>query len=295
VTRRMVDSITPTDIPVNDPATGKPWDYVLGYVDGHFGPAGTPPSAWTAAAWTRFPDSIHVRCAVLASTLDADVLDRENGDATAVEAVAWVKAKRARGDAEPTVYVGMADWAALQAAFVAAGVPHPHYAVAAYPGSGPVQETLNGITTVFHQYADPRYGPGGQGSGGHYDLSVVVDGWLTSTPLAAPTEVSDMAWIPMMTSGNWFVQVSDEPGGGRIEDTQVQLPNGATINGVPVGKLTADREARLRALQAARENAILDPVPPPPVTIGSVNVNVPTAWKSTDLGAGVTEIKAETS
>jgi hypothetical protein len=284
----MVDSITPTDIPVNDPATGKPWDYVLGYVDGHFGPAGTPPSAWTPDAWARFPGSIHVRCAVLASTLDADVLDREAGDATAAEAVAWVEAKRARGDAEPTVYVGLAEWGALQAAFVAAGVPHPQYGVAAYPGSGPVQETLNGITTVFHQYADPQYGPNGQGSGGHYDLSAVVDGWLTSTPFAITEDDMCGDLIPMRTMGNWLVWVGKD----HVQDTKIQLTSG-TWQGLPIGQIDDDTLARRRALQAARENAIL--TPPPPPAIGTVNVAIPTEWRVTDEGQGVRDIKAVTS
>lgn len=287
MTKRMVDSITPTDIPVNDPATGRPWDYVLGYVDGHFGPAGTSPSAWTPSAWARFPNSIHVRCAVFASTLDADVLDRENGDATATEAVAWVKAKRARGDAEPTVYVGLAEWGALQQAFVSAGVPHPHYGVAAYPGSGPTQETLNGITSVFHQFADPQYGPGGIGSGGHYDLSAVVDGWLTSAPFTATEDDMCTNLTPMRTMGNWLVWVGES----EVLDTQTQLTSG-TWQGLPIGQIDDVTLARRRALQAAREEQLLNPTPP---AIGAVTVTLPAAIRITDLGAGVTEVKAETS
>lgn len=286
MTKRMVDSITPTDIPVNDPATGLPWDYVLGYVDGAFGPNGAPPSAWTASAWARFPGSRHVRCAVFSSTLDADVLDRETGDATAAQAVQWVQAKRARGDAEPTVYVGLADWSALQQAFNTAGVPHPHYGVAAYPGSGPSQETLNGITSAFHQYADPQYGPGGVGSGGHYDLSAVADGWLDPVPFTALEDDVTTERVPLRTVGNWLVWCSAD----SIEDTQLQLPASATWQGLPIGTLTADREARLRALQAAREEQLLNPAPP---VLGSVNLTLPTAWKVSDLGEGVTEIKAE--
>lgn len=284
MTRRMVDSITPTDIPVNDPATGRPWDCVLGYVDGHFGPAGTPPNAWTPAAWARFPNSVHVRCAVLASTLDADVLDRENGDATAAEAVTWVQAKRAQGDAEPTVYVGLADWAALQAAFVTANVPHPHYGVAAYPGSGPVQETLNGITSVFHQYADPQYGPGGQGSGGHYDLSAVVDDWPFLAPLAVTEDDMCNNLTPMRTMGNWLVWVGES----EVRDTQTQL-TGGTWQGLPIGQIDDATLARRRALQAAREELLLNPPP-----LGSLTVSVPTEWEVTDLGAGVVQIKAKT-
>lgn len=278
MTGHMVDSITPTDIPVNDPTTGRPWDYVLGYVDGAFGPAGTPPSAWTPAAWSRFPGSRHVRCAVLSSTLDADVLDRETGDATAAQAVQWVQQKRARGDQEPTVYVGLADWGALQAAFVSAGVPHPHYGVAAYPGAGPVQQTLNGITSAFHQYADPIT------SGGHFDLSVVADGWLN--PLTTMEDDVSTQRIPLRTAGNWLVWC----GVDSIEDTQLQLPASATWQGIPIGTLTADREAQLRSLQAVREEQLLNPTPP---VLGSVNLTLPPAWTVTDVGGGVTHVRVD--
>jgi hypothetical protein len=283
----MADSITPTDIPINDPVTGRPWDLVLGYVDGHY--------AWPASGWARFPNSVHVRCAVFAATLDADVLDRENGDATASSAVAWVRAKRKRGDAEPTVYVGLSEWAALQAAFVAAGVPHPHYAVAAYPGSGIVQETLNGITTVFHQYADSDYGPDGQGTNAHYDLSVVADDWMGTdqpNPLPEDDDMSQLFWYAVNPSG-WTARVFPS---GRFDDLKTQDWSNTVnalsqANGYAVEQVSADDWDYLAALgtdwRAALKNASTPPV------LGTVDVNVPTAWKSTDLGAGVTEYKAE--
>jgi len=287
MSKRMVDSITPTDIPVNDPATGRPWDYVLGYVDGAF--------TWSAAGWARFPNSIHVRCAVRSSTLDADVLDRESGDATATQAVQWVQAKRARGDRTVCVYVGLAEWGALQAAFNAAGVAHPDYGVAAYPGAGAVQQTLNGITSVFHQCADPTYGPGGVGSGGHYDLSVVVDGWMGSTPLNITSRESDDMSVPFLTQGNWLVWV--DLASGRIEDTQRQLTDSATYNGLPLGKLTGDREQALRAMNN-RWDAIQNKLAAgTSVTIDTATFDVPpfpTKWTATDSGAGVTTIEAVT-
>lgn len=292
MTKRMVDSITPTDIPVNDPTTGRPWDYVLGYVDGAFGPAGKPPSAWTAQAWARFPNSVHVRCAVFSSTLDADVLDRETGDATAAQAVAWVQQKRARGD-DPTVYVGLSDWPALQAAFNSAGVPHPHYGVAAYPGAGMVQQTLNGITSVFHQYADPNYGPGGVGSGGHYDLSVVVDGWLSSTPLTTPSNAGDdMGYVVVSPTGNWGHLVEST---GKMTDLKEQIPATATTwNGVPIARgLSNDADIAILQAQGNRWEAIQNVQANP--TAATINATVPTRWRTTETAIGVHDTVAVTS
>lgn len=281
MTKRMVDSITPTDIPVNDPATGRPWDYVLGYVDGAF--------TWSAAGWNRFPNSIHVRCAVFSSTLDADVLDRETGDATAAQAVAWVKAKRARGDAEPTVYVGLSDWPALQQAFVNAGVPHPHYGVAAYPGAGAVQQTLNGITSVFHQYADPNYGPGGVGSGGHYDLSVVVDGWLSSTPLVSSLREAPDMYAVVNPTGGW---IHLRFGTGHMADQRTQDQSIFKNAGILVTYPTqADfdimwaQAQRWETIQANQANP----------TAATINATVPTHWRTTETAIGVHDTVAVTS
>jgi hypothetical protein len=269
----MADSITPTDIPVNDPTTGRPWDYVLGYVDGHF--------TWPASGWARFPQSRHVRCAVFASTLDADVLDQETGDATAAEAVAWVQAKRARGDAEPTVYTAYGTWGALQAAFNAARVPHPHYGVAAYPGSGPVQETLNGFTSVFHQYQDPIT------SGGHWDTSVVVDSWLNPLAPLTITEASDM--FAVRNSSGWLRLVM---GTGKWYDikTEVDL-NATTWNGVPIVTAFNDDDLAILEAQNNRWEHIQNVLAALTTTV-TVTGTFPTHYRSTDLGGGVTDTVA---
>jgi hypothetical protein len=133
-----------------------------------------PPSgfAWPQSAWNRFPNSIHVRITPQVSTtgVGVQVLDVEQGDATPAQAPGWVITQRRLGQI-PTVYCSASLWGTVQAAFVSAGVPHPCYWIAAYPGGGPTLPTLNGITAVAHQYADPAT------SGGDYDLSVVADYW----------------------------------------------------------------------------------------------------------------------
>ena len=150
------DSVEPGAIPVTAPV-------VLGY---------TAPSryAWSAQDWQRFPASNHVEITPNAS-YPADVLDVEFGDATPNQAPAWVLMMRKQaGYWSPVVYCNYSTWQAVQDAFNLAGVPHPGYWIAEYPGGGQILPTLNGITAVAHQYADPNT------SGGHYDLSVIADG-----------------------------------------------------------------------------------------------------------------------
>jgi hypothetical protein len=147
VTRLMYDAVTPANIPANAAM-------VAGYVDGRY--------AWSAADWARFPNAVHVPIAVFPTTNSGVVLDVEQGDATPQQAPGWVQMRRAAG-VDPTVYCSEDAWPAVRAAFTAAGVPQPHYWVAAYPGEGAVIP----VGAVAHQYQDA----------GPYDLSVVADFW----------------------------------------------------------------------------------------------------------------------
>lgn len=155
MTRTMYDSVQASAIPVTA-------QLVAGYVDGLY--------AWSPADWRRFPNSVHVPICVDPAHGQGVVLDVENGDARPDQAPGWVRERRAAG-VDPTVYTGLSQWQAVQDAFNRAWVPHPHYWIAAYPGDGAVLPTLNGITAVAHQYADPAT------SGGSWDLSVVADYW----------------------------------------------------------------------------------------------------------------------
>lgn len=152
--RLMYDSVNANAIPTNA-------QLVAGYVH----PSGY---TWSDAAWARFPNSVHVKITPQVSTtgIGIHVLDVEKGDATPSQAPGWVEAQRRLGQ-DPTVYCSSSAWPAVQAAFNATGVAHPHYWIAAYPGTGQNLPSLNGIQAVAHQYADP----------GPYDLSVVADYW----------------------------------------------------------------------------------------------------------------------
>jgi len=160
MTRRMADSVTPTDIPVNDPTTGRPWALIAGYIDGL--------PRWPDSAWGRFPNSVHVRIALNPATNDGHVLDVENGAANPDQAPDWVRRRRAAGQ-DPTVYCNRSLWPTVINQFNAQGVAQPHYWIAAYPGSGGVQESGYGLTSVAHQFSDTP--------GGHWDESVVIDYW----------------------------------------------------------------------------------------------------------------------
>lgn len=160
MTRRCADSVTATDIPVNDPTTGKPWALVLGYIDGRY--------AWGQADWNRFPGSRHVRIAVFSTTNDGDAIDREQGDATAAQAVDWVLMRRRAGHPAPIVYCSYSDWDNCRAAFFARAVPEPQWWIAGYPS--PTDGQGNPIIpsgAIAHQFTDHP--------GGHWDESLVAD------------------------------------------------------------------------------------------------------------------------
>lgn len=173
--RTMYDSVSPGAIPVTA-------QLVAGYVDGRY--------AWSAADWARFPNSTHVRIAVFPSTNDGVVLDVEPGDATPVQAPGWVQMRRAAG-VDPTVYCSLTDWPAVRRAFAAAGVPEPHYWIAAYPGNG----TALYDGAVAHQYADPP------GSGGNYDLSAVADFWPGVDPEGDDMDPLELLNYPIKREG----------------------------------------------------------------------------------------------
>ena len=161
--RTMYDSVTAGDIPTNA-------KMVAGYVSGKW--------KWSQSDWARFPNAVKVRIATQASVNDGVVLDVEPGDATPAQAPGWVTMRRAAG-VDPTVYCGLTSLPAVQAAFTAAHVAQPHYWVARYDNSPTLPAGV-----VAKQYINPPT------SGGHYDLSAVVDYWPGVDP--APIEGPDM-------------------------------------------------------------------------------------------------------
>lgn len=146
MTRTMYDSVRVDGIPANA-------KMVAGYVDGLYANVGT--------MQRRFPNAVVVRIAVSHHTNDGHVLDVEEGDATPAGAVIWVKNRRLAG-ADPTVYCNSGIWPSVRKAFKDAGIPEPHYWIAAWDG---IQQVPTGA--VAKQFKN----------GAHYDTSVVLDYW----------------------------------------------------------------------------------------------------------------------
>ena len=144
----MADATNPANLPVG-------WDLYGGYIDGKY--------QSYAGAVARFGAAKCVPIAVFSTTNNGLVGDCENGDMTPSTAVNWVVMRRAAG-VDPTIYCSEAAWSAVQNAFNAAGVPQPHYWIAAYPGIGP--QLYPG--SHAHQYQDVD---------NLYDASVVADFW----------------------------------------------------------------------------------------------------------------------
>lgn len=295
----MADCITPTDIPVSDPQTGRPWDLVAGYVDGLF--------AWSTAGWDRFPDSQHVRIAVFSTTNDGDVIDREPGDATADQAVDWVLMRRAAGHPDPTVYCSYFDWPNCRDAFDRRGVAQPRWWISGYPSPvDPSGEPIIPNGAVAHQFTDTP--------GGHWDESLVADYWPGVDPTPHPTNDpgdDDVAPNPVLFSASAVADVND---GNPL------FPFGVWRDefGVYVGLATAAERADLLAAYPSAvkgtsgdgvwlEQATLAELvrisrvgvdTPRQVNVTGVAVSgaalsVPGSWKVTDVGSGVTTVVAQ--
>ncbi|HLY82051.1 MAG TPA: hypothetical protein VKQ71_03645 [Acidimicrobiales bacterium] len=176
----MFDAITAANIPLGA-------GMVAGYDDGRY--------AWPAADWARFPSAVKVHITVFAADNIGEVLDVEAGDASPDQAPGWCQARRAAG-VDPSVYCSVTALASVQAAFARAGVPEPHYWLAAYPGIGAAIYA----GTYAHQYAD--IGP--------YDLSAVAAFWPGIDAVVVPASEGD----PLMSriafdaksGGTWTIK-----------------------------------------------------------------------------------------
>lgn len=297
MTRRMADSITPTDISINDPQTGRPWALVAGYVDGLY--------AWPASGWTRFPNSVHVRIAVFSSTNAGDVIDRENGDATADQAVDWTLMRRASGHPSPTVYCSYFDWLNCQNAFIARGVAQPEWWISGYPS--PTDANGNPIIpngAVAHQFTDTP--------GGHWDESIVADNWpgidtglhpnnsgdddVTANPVlfmaAGVTGVN--GGNPLYPHGVWrnefgvcTVLNSDN------DRTDLVAAFTTAVTGPNAGGVWVEQATLTDMVHASRigiDTPKLVNVTGVTVSGGTMSVTVPTHWTVTETGGGVTTV-----
>lgn len=161
----MADSIDAAAPPVG-------YDLYAGYVDGR--------TDWQSypGLVARFGSAKVVPIAVFSSTNAGIIGDGEKGDMLPPQLVQWVVMRR-RAGVDPTGYCSFDAWGSYKQAFSAAGVPQPHWMIAAYPGIGPLLYT----GSVAHQYAD--VGPNGE----NIDVSVVANYWpgVDPTPTPPPT------------------------------------------------------------------------------------------------------------
>jgi hypothetical protein len=180
--RIMYDSVKPQLIPTDA-------QMVAGYVNGTY--------AWTAEDWTRFPNARVVTIDTRGTLPYSHVLDVEAGDATPLQAVAWVQAARALGVRDSTIYCNISAQQSIVDVFAHTGVPMPHFWLAHYTGIAEV--AAGAVATQFRSLAS-------------YDLSVVADYWpgvdpLPNTPLwntqgdhmflpASPTTTSAAVALP---------------------------------------------------------------------------------------------------
>src|SRR5215475_5076343 len=154
--RLMRDSTTAADIPLAG------LDLVAGYVNGN--------TAWTSQDWARFGKRPQVHIDVNGTDPhDAGVLDVERGDATAAEAVLWVKKRRAAGAGAHgcTIYCDRATLASVRTALGSASLaPGQHYTLwlATLDGNRATADSLaKEVGVVAVQYR------GQAQTGGHYD------------------------------------------------------------------------------------------------------------------------------
>lgn len=146
MTRTMYDGISVPNLPSGAPL-------YAGYLNGHW--------PTVPALRARFPEARIVEITVFASEGAGHVLDVEPGDASAPQAVDWVRRRRAAG-ADPTVYCNASTWPAVRAAFRSAGVPQPHYWVADYDNDPAIP--AGAIAKQFRNTSG-------------YDVSAVADYW----------------------------------------------------------------------------------------------------------------------
>src|SRR5579864_138190 len=151
--RKVYDSTNPADIPVGVER--------LGYCDGIYGPGGSDPNGWT--------DADLANCLAQIATQPGhdrgQIIDVERFDISPQQAPGEVQRRRDVG-IDPTVYVSFNAWAGVRQIFQALNVTEPHYLVADYDNNPTIPQDAIG-----KQYQNSPL------SGGHYDVSNVVEFW----------------------------------------------------------------------------------------------------------------------
>lgn len=181
------------------------FDLYAGYVDGRY--------RTYAPLMVRYGAGRVLPIAVFSTTNAGIVGDCESGDMTPQTAVNWVVMRRLAG-ADPTIYCSLALWATVQAAFHAAGVPQPHWWIAAYPGNG--QSLYAGA--IAHQWIDR----------GPYDESVVADFWPGFDSGSGPVPVPPTPPVPPPVGTTIPITANL---GGPMQRTVIDVPTDLQGNG----------------------------------------------------------------
>lgn len=196
MTRSLLDSTVASDIPAE--FRGLPTLLVAGYVDGSF--------AWLQEDWDLHADAGRrlVRVAIHTDRFDAHVLDVEEGNAYAGQAVPWIRGKWARGET-PTVYcysdagpVGyrISDVRAACENAVPPVAP-PLFWIAKWDDDPSSFDPAGDPAIVAKQYA------GSAQTGAHFDASVVADHWpgVDKEAVMTPEFIGQSAPIVVLKPG----------------------------------------------------------------------------------------------
>jgi len=172
--REMFDSTDINDIPADA-------QMVAYYEDGSW------PTA-RSVVQARFPNAVLVSITV-GNTEAADVIDRENGDASATYAAGWVRRRNALG-IRPTVYCNRSARAEVEAD--CAGLSYDLWIA-----------TLDGVETPQPGAVATQTQGQATNGGFHWDRSLVVDGWFPGgTAPAAPPPPQPA--IDTYAGGHWW-------------------------------------------------------------------------------------------
>lgn len=152
--RLMVDSDIPDVLPINV-------GLVAGYINGSR-------SQWPHTAWTRFPNSRHVRINVLGTLTRGNCLDVEKGDASPADAPKWYDSVTWCPKTDLIIYCNRSN---VGNVIQAMGARPWHLWLATLDGSMPTVIDGKAITAV--QYLGAAH------LGVHMDMSLVYDDkWL---------------------------------------------------------------------------------------------------------------------
>jgi peptidoglycan hydrolase-like protein with peptidoglycan-binding domain len=173
ITLFMFDDVDVNLLPANGYA-------YAGYLDGNY--------ANFAQVKAAHPQA-HLVGIVTRASDDGDALDVEPGDATIVQAHAWVGRQQARGAARPIVYVSAGNAQQLIDTLAGAGISRPAYRLwSAHYGFG--QHTCGPQTCKYPQADATQFTS--KALGESLDESEIADDFFGPQPLTFPIKQGDM-------------------------------------------------------------------------------------------------------